>query len=71
MRDDGKKETRRRDSMLRGILLYLHLLAQVLLLGLGGLQALLRPQQLLLLLLHLLLHLGLLEAHLERSKKGD
>lgn len=71
MRDDGKKETRRRDSMLRGTLLYLHLLAQVLLLGLGGLQALLRPQQLLLLLLHLLLHLGLLEAHLERSKKGD
>lgn len=45
---------------------YLHLLAEVLLFVLGGLEALLRPQKLLFLLLCLLLHLLLLESHLEK-----
>lgn len=48
---------------------HLYFLAEVLLFGLASLEALLRPQQLLFLLIHLPLHLSLLETHLERSNR--
>jgi len=49
---------------------HLHFFAEVLLFGLARLEALLRPQQFLFPLLYRLLHLTLLDAHLERSKRG-